>query len=46
MKVEIVAHLDIEKDLLEIEDGMNEDEIDRFLFEYILEFLLWGWKEV
>lgn len=46
MKVGITAHLDIEKDTLEIEDGMTEDEIDSYLFDYILDFLDWGWKEV
>lgn len=46
MKVGITAHLDIEKDTLEIEDGMTEDEIDKYLFDYILDFLDWGWKEV
>lgn len=46
MKVEINAHLDIEKDILEIEDGMTEDETDNYLFEYILEFLDWNWKKV
>lgn len=46
MKVEIIAHLDIEKDILDIEDGMTEDEIDDYLLEYILEFLDWNWKKV
>ena len=46
MKVEIMAHLDIEKDILEIEDGMTEDEIDNYLSEYILEFLDWNWKKM
>lgn len=46
MKVEIIAHLDIEKDILDIDDGMTEDEIDDYLLEYILEFLDWNWKKV
>ena len=46
MKVEIIAHLDIEKDILDIEDGMTEEEIDDYLLEYILEFLDWNWKKV
>lgn len=46
MKVAITAHLDLEKDILEIEDGMTEDKIDEYLFEYISEFLDWNWKEV
>lgn len=46
MKVEIIAHLDFEKDTLEIEDGMTNDEIDNYLFDYILDFLDWNWKEV
>lgn len=46
MKVEIIAHLDLEKDILDIEDGMTEEEIDDYLFEYILEFLDWNWKKV
>lgn len=45
MKVEIIAHLDIEKDILDIEDGMTEEEIDDYLLEYILEFLDWNWKK-
>lgn len=46
MKVEIIAHLDIEKDILDIEDEMTEEEIDDYLLEYILEFLDWNWKKV
>ena len=46
MKVEIIAHLDFEKDTLEIEDGMTNDEIDNYLFDYILDFLDWNWREV
>ena len=46
MKVEIIAHLDIEKDILDIEDGMTEEEIDDYLLECILEFLDWNWKKV
>ena len=46
MKVEIIAHLDIEKDILDIEDGMTEEEIDDYLLEYILEFLDRNWKKV
>ena len=46
MKVEIIAHLDIEKDILDIEDGMTEEEIDDYLLEYILEFLDWNLKKV
>ncbi|MBS4881914.1 MAG: hypothetical protein KHZ82_02490 [Peptoniphilus harei] len=46
MKVEIIAHLDIEKDILDIDDGMTEDEIDNYLFGYILDFLDWNWKKV
>lgn len=46
MKVEIMAHLDIEKDILDIDDEMTEEEIDDYLLEYILEFLDWNWKKV
>ena len=46
MKAEIRAHLDIEKDVLEIDDNLTEDEIDEYLFEYIMQFLDWNWKEV
>ena len=46
MKVKITAHLDIKKDILEIEDGMTEDEIDSCLFEYVLENVDWNWKEM
>ena len=46
MKVEIIAHLDLEKDILNVEDRMTEDEIDNYLLDYILDFLDWNWKEV
>ena len=46
MKVKIIAHLDIKKDILEIEDGMTEDEINSCLFEYVLENVNWNWKEM
>lgn len=46
MKVEIIAHLDLEKDILNVEDRMTEDEIDNYLLDYILDFLDWSWKEV
>lgn len=46
MKVKITAHLDIKKEILEIEDGMSEDEIDSCLFGYVLGNVDWNWKEV
>lgn len=46
MKVEIITHLDLEKDILNVEDRMTEDEIDNYLLDYILDFLDWNWKEV
>lgn len=46
MKVKITAQLDIKKDILEIEDGMTEDEIYNYLFEYVLENVDWNWKKV
>ena len=46
MKAEIIAHLDIEKDVLEVDDDLTEDEIDEYLFDYIVQFLDWSWKEV
>lgn len=46
MKAEIRAHLDIEKDVLEVDDNLTEDEIEEYLFDYILQFLDWNWREV
>lgn len=46
MKAEIIAHLDIEKDVLEVDDDLTEDEIDEYLFDHIMQFLDWNWREV
>lgn len=46
MKVEIFAHLDLEKDIIELDDGLTEEEIEEAVYDYVSEFFDWGYKIV
>lgn len=46
MQVEIFAHLDLTKDVLELDGDMTEEEIDEAVYDYVSEFFDWGWKKV
>lgn len=46
MQVEIFAHLDLTKDVLEFDDDMTEEEIEEAVYDYVSEFFDWGWKKV
>lgn len=44
MQVEVFANLDLERDVIELDDNMTESEIDEMVYEYISNFLDWGYE--
>lgn len=46
MKYRIIAHLDLEEDILELDDDLSEEEIEEELWEYVNSFLDWNYKRV
>lgn len=46
MKVRLTAHLDIEEDVIELDDGLTGDQIADQVFDYICQFLDIGFREV
>ena len=44
MKFEIEANLDFSKDIIELDDDLTEQEIEKELFEYIISFLDWNYE--
>lgn len=46
MKLEIFARLDLEKDVIELDDDLTEEEIEEAVYDYVLEFFDWGYKRV
>lgn len=50
MKLEIFAQLDLEKDVIELDDDLTEEEIEEEIeeavYDYVSEFFDWGYKRV
>lgn len=46
MKFEIFARLDLEKDVIELDDDLTEEEIEEVVYDYVSEFFDWGYKRV
>lgn len=46
MKLEIFAQLDLEKDVIELDDDLTEEEIEEAVYDYVSEFFDWGYKRV
>lgn len=44
MRVEVFAHLDLTKDVIEIEDDLTEEEIEEAVYDYVSEFFDWGYE--
>ena len=46
MKYKIKAHLDFTEDVLELDDDLTEEEVEKELYEYVSNFLDWDYKKV
>lgn len=46
MKLEIFAHLDLEKDVIELDDNLTKEEIEEAVYDYVSEFFDRGYKKV
>ena len=50
MKIRVWTHTDIvgsmTEDVIEVEDGLTEEQIDEEAKEYIFNFIEWGWNEI
>lgn len=46
MKYRVVAHLDFDEDVLELDDDLTEEEVDKELYEYVMGFFDWNYREV
>lgn len=46
MKFEVFAQLDLEKDIIELDDDLIEEEVEESVYDYVSEFFDWGYKKV
>lgn len=46
MKYKVLAHIDMFEDEVELDDNLTEEEVTEALFEYVSEYLDWGYKEM
>ena len=46
MKVEVFAHLDLEKDVIELDDNLTKEELEEAVYDYVSEFFDWGYKKI
>lgn len=46
MKYKITAHLDFTEDVLELDDDLTEEEVEKELYEYVSSFFDWNYRKV
>lgn len=46
MKYKITANLDFTEDVLELDDDLTEEEVEKELYEYVSSFFDWGYRKV
>lgn len=46
MKYKITAHLDFTEDMLELDDDLTEEEVEKELYEYVSSFFDWNYRKV
>lgn len=46
MKYKVIAHLDFTEDVLELDDDLTEEEVNEELYEYVMGFFDWNYREV
>lgn len=46
MKYKVTEHLDVTKEVLELDDNLTEEEVETELYEYALSNLDWSYKKV
>jgi len=46
MKYKITANLDFTEDVLELDDDLTEEEVEKELYEYVSSFFDWNYREV
>ena len=46
MKYKITADLDFTEDVLELDDDLTEEEIEKELYEYVSSFLDWNYEKI
>lgn len=46
MKYKITANLDFTEDVLELDDELTEEEVEKELYEYVCSFFDWGYRKV
>lgn len=46
MKYKVFAHLDFTEDVLELDDNLTKEEIEKELYDYVSSFFDWNYREV
>ena len=46
MKYKITANLDFTEDVIELDDDLTEEEVEKELYEYVSNFFDWNYKKV
>lgn len=46
MKYKITANLDFTEDVIELDDDLTEEEVEKELYEYVSSFFDWNYRKV
>ena len=46
MKYKITANLDFTEDVLELDDDLTEEEVEKEIYEYVSGFFDWNYRKV
>lgn len=46
MKYKVTAHLDFTEDVLELDDDLTEEEVEKELHEYVCSFFDWNYRKI
>ena len=46
MKYKITANLDFTEDVLELDDDLTEEEVEKELYDYVSSFFDWNYRKV
>ncbi len=46
MKYKVTAYLDFEEDVLELDDNLTEEEVEKELYEYVCSFFDWNYRKI
>lgn len=46
MKYKVTAHLDFDKDIVDLDDNLSAEEVEEELYEYVCNFFSWSYRNL